>query len=150
MRHGGGRLARQANYDRNPTTKVSRYEAQLADDTADAQRFGYTVPSGKKAQVGVMQVELLGQTASSSTTDANRTNARIIVTPSAGSGDVVVSATMSTRYFTGNSRVSEALSTPFYLVAGDAITANSFMTGPSGGAGRVYNHMAVVVTEFDA
>lgn len=135
-------VARPDWYDRNPVTRFRAWNAVNLAPHTSTQRWTYTVPAGKKAQLELVQVKVMRATAP---TTPGYAYANIRFTPSGGSVDTLIQATIRTG--TVGDTDQTVLGVCGVLQAGDTIEANS----ADGSTGGTIDYFATLkITEFDA
>jgi hypothetical protein len=142
MRTGQPIIGRPAWYDRNPVQKVNNYNATLVTPHSITERWSYTVPSGKKAMVEILEAEVLRAQAAST---VGLAEALIALTPSGGSEKSVLCARIFDN--TVAARSTQAIGSALLLLADDKLTGKTVDTS-TGGSCDYY--LAYKITEFDA
>lgn len=143
MRHGGGRLARQAYYDRAPIDRLLSYAAVVAPH-ADTVRATRTVPSGSKAFLELCQLKLIIVTAA---TTAGNKEANAAFTPSGGTTTNLAQAYLTSDENTVANRDQVVFGTSMLLLPGDVL---DLRTADAGTGGTVRYFAFGKLTEFDA
>ena len=136
---GGPRLAW---YDRNPASKANHYGQTLAPHTP-VTRLSYTVPSGKKAMVEVLQTGVKRITVA---TTPESPTCYWTLTPNGGAKKWILGARIDMLNIVGDSD-DRGIGTTLPLFAGDALDGD---TGDTSTEGTVFFFLAYKLTEFDA
>jgi len=134
--------ARAAPYDRNVTTKAFASNLTLQAPHADTQRWTYTVPAGKKFQIGSAQVSTYRTTVAGV---SGQVAGYIAITPSGGAVTVALPVIFLNNTLNFGSNIVGLTSE--YLFAGDQIQGRD-QDASTGGACDFNEN--VTGYEFDA
>jgi len=135
-------VARPAWYDRNPIVKADSYWAAAVSPHSETTRLQYTVPSGKKAMVEVLQA---GMVQESAPTTPGRAAAFWTITPSGGTEKYLLTADIVATAEGDSSIIGVGSS--LILKAGDVLKGKTYDSG-SGGTKVIL--LSYKITEFDA
>lgn len=141
MRGGSGANPRQQWYDRNPVMVASGYSAAVAPHAA-VDRWTYTVPAGKKANVEFSFASVTKATLST-TTAVYRAQTRYIPSGGASVGIIIAEQYLDAI----GSQAMIGLGGAFIMGAGDFIAGR---TVDSNGDGTVLMQVSFKATEYDA
>jgi len=136
-------VARPDWYDRNPIPTNLYWDAETGPHAA-TERWTYTVPSGKKALVEVLQC-VVKRTVAATTPLTPYT--RISYTPSGGTERSLLTAILLSAENAVKDKMESGIGATLTMFVGDRIRA---MSADAGTGGTCFYLAAGKVTEFDA
>jgi hypothetical protein len=142
VRLGGRAVARPDYYDRNPVQKIYSFETVEEPPHAATDRISYTCPSGKKAMVELLHMELTRWTAA---TTLNWAEVFCLLKPSGGDLEELCHI-----YFysnTPNDSKTWDSGTPILLLPGDQIVLG---TCDESTGGSFHYNLSAKIVEFEA
>jgi len=129
-------------YDRNPIVRVQNYNPTAVAPHAQQQRWSYTVPTGKKAFIELMQVQAYRATAA---TTVGMAQAGIFYYPNGGTNQPLLLEYIRTNNV--GDRAADAIGNSGVLLASDQLTA---YTQDNSTGGTVDYNLNAKIMEFDA
>lgn len=134
----------------NFLTKSFKSTAQRSENQAGTQRITYTVPTGKRAAITHISVQVIGQVTATTTTATDKVGTAISETPEGQTETTYLRAEMASDFYAAGDRVGQISHGYGYLDEGDALAMYDVFDGDSAGAGRADIHMGLLISEFDA